>query len=134
GEPRVALVPRDFAGGWPTPEEAAPLDEVEARVLDHLGRRGASFVVDVAREEGLEPSRVRAALGGLMRRGLATNDRFDPLRPGADAVTEALARASSAAVGHRGRTRLGSYRRRSSLRPDGRWALVPRPEADVEEA
>ncbi|HEX8201156.1 MAG TPA: DEAD/DEAH box helicase, partial [Isosphaeraceae bacterium] len=52
GEPRVAIVPRDFPGGWPTSSPVPPPDEDEARVLDCLGRRGAAFVADVARETG----------------------------------------------------------------------------------
>ena len=126
GEPRVSFVPRDFAGRWPAPEVPAEPTEAEARVLDHLGRRGASFAVDVARETGLGPSEARTALDTLMRRGLVANDRFDPLRPGAQAMTEALQAASARASGSLGRGR-PSFRRTASRRPEGRWGLVAEP-------
>ena len=133
GDPRVALVPRDFAGGWPDrePEEGPPPepDPSETRVLAALGGGGALFVDQIARSAGLEPSRVRSALSALARRGLATNDRLDPLRTGGDATSAALAAAST---GQRGRPRLGSFRKPASARPEGRWSLTPTPEADPE--
>ena len=52
---------------------------------------------------GAPPSRVRSALQRLIRRGLVTNDRFDPLRPGGDAAAEALERAAEP-VARAGRT------------------------------
>ncbi len=62
---------------------------------------GASFAADLARASGIEPSRVRRALLELSGRGLATNDRFDPMRAGADATLSALAEASQARAGGR---------------------------------
>ncbi|HMB05055.1 MAG TPA: DEAD/DEAH box helicase, partial [Isosphaeraceae bacterium] len=134
GEPRVALVPRDFAGPWPAHEAEEPPSEAETRVLDHLARRGAGFATDLARETGLEPSSVRAALVGLLKRGLVTNDRFDPLRPGAQAMAEALTAASATPPMRRpslGRIR-PSYRRPVSSRPEGRWSRLAAIEADAE--
>jgi len=91
GEPRVAFVPREFAGRWPTRDESAELSAPEQQVLDHLEQRGACFVDEVARKTNLGPSATRLVLESLMRRGLITNDRFDPLRPGGQAMAEALA-------------------------------------------
>ncbi len=137
GEPRVAFAPREFLGAWPSPDEPPALSAAETQILDHLTSRGAAFATDLARQTGLEPSRVRDALEGLLRRGLATNDRFDPLRPGAQAVAEALARASSAPPARRpglGRIR-PSPRRPDANRPEGRWSrLVPSEITDAESA
>ena len=98
-----------------------PLGRTATLVLDHArtpGRQlrdrpgprlGARAVADVAR-------RSRAA-----RRGLVTNDRFDPLRPGAEAVAEALAEASASARPRRpGSADCGS--RRGRPRPGPRAA------------
>jgi ATP-dependent Lhr-like helicase len=140
GPLRVAFVPRDFAGAWPEaqdgPEGGDESDSgsgtgsnarIASAVLDHLTERGASFATDLARVLALEPSRVRGALRDLLRRGLVTNDRFDPLRPGAEAMLDALAEAATAPAG---RVRLGprrrSLRRTASARPEGRWSrLMP---------
>ena len=127
GEPRVAFVPRSFAGNWPEAEESPGPTAMEALVLDHLSRRGASFALDVARETALGPAAARSALDALVRRGLATNDRFDPLRPGGRAMAEALAMASAPASLGRRRPNL---RRVASGRPEGRWSLVATPHAD----
>ena len=105
---------------------------MERLVLDHLERRGASFPIDLARETGLGPSASRVALDALMRRGQVTNDRFDPLRPGGQAMLEALAAASSQASGpskDRGRGR-PSLRRTASRRPEGRWSIASVPPTD----
>ena len=124
GEPRVAFASRDFAGPWPEPEAPDPPTGPAARVLDQLTCRGAAFATDLARGLGLEPSRTRAALEELLRRGLATNDRFDPLRPGAPAVAEALARASTSATARPPRLGRPSFRRTASSRPEGRWSRL----------
>ncbi len=80
-EPRVAFFLRDFPGQIEGAHELGDLSSDEARVLELLERGGASFAADLTRVSGLEPSRVRRALSGLMLRGLVTNDRFDPVRP-----------------------------------------------------
>ncbi len=134
GEPRVAFVPREFAGPWPAREEVAAATAAEATVLGHLGDRGASFVVDVARGTGLGPSAARSALDALARRGLVTNDRFDPLRPGGRAMSEALSAASARPTLGRSRP---SIRRTASRRPEGRWSILaeaPSPPGDPEAA
>ena len=101
------------------------------RVLELLERHGASFATDLARLAGIEPSRVRRALRELMGRGLVTNDRFDPLRPGSrvdsarthrgrvDAPRGPLAPHPAAAVARR-------------RRPEGRWSRLDRPAGDPE--
>ena len=55
-----------------------------------------------------------------------TNDRFDPLRPGSNAIAEALAEAASAPIARRasvGRPR-PSPRRTRPNRPEGRWSRL----------
>jgi ATP-dependent Lhr-like helicase len=141
GEPRVAIVPREFMGALPqgvegvveqaaTERTVGTVAESEARVLEELSRRGALFVGEIARGTALEPSRVRTALSGLLRRGAVTNDRFDPLRPCGEAVATALERAATAA--DRDRPRLGRSKRLASARPEGRWSLLATPEVDAE--
>ena len=126
-EPRVAFLAREFPAH--APEADAPPVESEESVplLELLGRLGASFASDLARISGLAPSRVRLALDQLARHGLVTNDRFDPIRPGAEAQREALAAASHRAAPRLGRSR-SSFRRPASSRPEGRWSLIPRAE------
>lgn len=133
GDPRVAFVPRDFSGPWPVREHDRELSEAETTVLSLLATRGASFAADLARVSGLEPSRVRAALDALLRLGLITNDRFDPLRPSARAVSEALVKASAPMArrpGGGGIRRAG--RRLATMRPEGRWSRLDDPAAEPE--
>ena len=137
GEPRVAIVPRDFPGSWPSRDDDRPLSDTDRRLLGTLLSRGAAFADELATLSGLPPSAARQSLGNLLALGLATNDRLDPLRPGSDSVGEALARASTPSTSPRGRPRLGSYRRRASERPEGRWSAIPEaatsdPEASLE--
>jgi ATP-dependent Lhr-like helicase len=74
---------------------------------------------------------VRSALEELASRGLVTNDRFDPMRPGARAQAEALAAAEAAPAR---RPSLGRPRpvprRASSMRPEGRWSRFEPPAAE----
>ncbi len=135
-EPRLAIVARDFAGAWPVlevhSEPKVASDEpnvVETKVREVLGRGGALFADQIAQSAGLEPSRVRVVLTDLTRQGLATNDRLDPVRPGG-AVALGVARATAAGGG--GRPRLGSFRRPATVRPEGRWSLVPAGGSDPE--
>ena len=125
GEPRVAFLPRDLNVGPRPDPEAEPLDPDESAVLDLLASRGASFADELARASGLGPSRVRRALMALTGRGLATNDRLDPIRPGSEAVLAALDQASR----DRGAGRSLRVRpRRAAAGPaEGRWSrLEPR--------
>ena len=119
-EPRVAFFSRDFPGFSLPAEPGEELPDHESRILDLLDRNGASFTVDLARLSLLDPSRTRAALRGLMLRGLVTNDRFDPARSGSDATLQALSQARA------GRERSLSLRPRAARRavsevPEGRW-------------
>ncbi|HWE35527.1 MAG TPA: DEAD/DEAH box helicase [Isosphaeraceae bacterium] len=124
-EPRVAIVPRGFAGNWPVREDPAPIDGPEAVVLDDLDRHGARFADEIARATSLPPSIVGQALDNLLRRGLVRNDRFDPLRPGAQWPSSDGPRSA--------RARLG-LPRRSASRPEGRWSRVPTIADDPEAA
>jgi ATP-dependent Lhr-like helicase len=127
-EPRVALVPRDFAGGWPVAPDRDKPSEDPGHVLELLANRGASFVADIARISNLEPTRVRAALRELLERGRVTNDRFNPLRPDAFAMLDALAEAAEDRAGRSRRVR----RRASAGPPEGRWSLLESTSDDEE--
>ncbi len=131
GEPRVALVARDFSGHWPAPEAEDPISEREAHLIELLRTHGASFATDLARQSGIEPSKIRGALDSLLRRGVVTNDRFDPLRPSARAMSEALA---TAAQSRRSRFGRPSSRRLASQSPEGRWSLCATAEPNTEES
>jgi ATP-dependent Lhr-like helicase len=93
------------------------------RILEYLRGRGASFVSDVAQDTGLSPSTVRAGLWDLVRRGLATNDRFEVIRKGEEREIAATALRPSA-------SRLS--RRLIEQRPEGRWSLVTWGHPDAE--
>ncbi len=119
-EPKVAFFSREFPGFSLPASPGEELPDPERRILDLLDRSGASFTVDLARLSLLDPSQTRAALRGLMLRGLVTNDRFDPARSGSDATLHALSEARA------GRSRGLSLRPRAPRRavsavPEGRW-------------
>src|SRR5262249_12392960 len=115
------------------PSTQTGLDPEAERVLDCLRRRGACFVTDMAQDTGLAPSSVRNALWTLLSQSLVSNDRFDVLRRGKDAIT----RAAPPEAARRGETRLSlsTLRRRGLQQPEGRWSLVawglPEPEAQA---
>ncbi len=126
-EPRVAFLRRDFRGGLARAAPARRAGGRRATVLDLLGRHGASFATDLARLAGHRAvAGAPRALASSLGRGLVTNDRFDPLRPGS-AVD--AARPGGGVVGSR-RARRRSLRarpRRSlSARPEGRWSRLRR--------
>ena len=82
-------------------------------VLEHLERRGASFLDDIARATGLLPAAVEDALWTLVARGLVTGDGVAGLRM--------LLRGGRS----EGRGRLRAVRRaRTRFLPAGRWALL----------
>jgi ATP-dependent Lhr-like helicase len=132
GEPRVAFFARDFAGlTEPAPApDGEPLTADDVTVLNLLERMGASFAAELARTAGLEPSRVRRALLDLSARGLATNDRLDPMRAGSDATLLALAQA--ARDRDAGRSLRIKPRRTAAGQPEGRWSRLNVPPADPE--
>jgi ATP-dependent Lhr-like helicase len=130
-EPRVAFFRRDFPGVCAAAGQVDDLSANDARLLELLDGHGASFAVDLARLSGLGPSQVRVSLRTLMRRGLATNDRFDPVRAGSDNTLEVLSRAKTS-------RRAGLPLRPRAMKatvtkPEGRWWRLP-PLAGDEEA
>ena len=93
---RVSFFRRDFPGAM-APAESGPAEVSQAGAWCSTFSSGMaqSFTSDLARRSGLEPSRVRAALDELAGLGLATNDRFEPLRTGSRATLLALDRAAT---------------------------------------
>jgi ATP-dependent Lhr-like helicase len=99
----------------PGPADLPAADEAAQKVAELLQQRGASFATDVACDTGLPPSKVRAALWELARRGQVTNDHFDVVRRGQPEET--------ADPGRKGLS-LRSMRRVAAARPEGRWSLL----------
>lgn len=133
-ELRIAFFRRDQALTWPL-TDIDGADDTARKVLETLARGGAYYVDELARDTGLEPSRVRSALDMLLRAGHVTNDSLDPLRAGGQATALAL-RAATDAEGRGSRRGLGAARRRVSNRLEGRWSLLeadrPAPEPALE--
>jgi len=83
---KVALYLREHAGVLiDPPVEIEPPAEIQATILDHLRRHGASFYADlrgaVDREhKGVDGAEFREALWDLVWIGRITNDTFAPLR------------------------------------------------------
>jgi len=134
----LAFFHREMLGQLPMPPsvELPPLAEPAARVLEHLQRRGASFLTDLATDTKLSPGVVRAALGTLLRRSLVTNDHFDVIRRGDEMV---LGHGQEIMPQHgttNGRPQLPALRhlrRRMTGRPEGRWSVAAwgRPEPEL---
>jgi ATP-dependent Lhr-like helicase len=131
---RVAFLRRDDLRRCSLPEsvEQTPLSDKANRILDHLRGRGASFLVDIAADLGISPGEARSALGELVRRCLATNDRFDAIRMQSVSTSAgrlAVAREPWGADANRSASRS----RRAPQRPEGRWSAIawgrPEPEA-----
>jgi ATP-dependent Lhr-like helicase len=120
GAGQVAFFSRALLLQLSPPERPGPASASEdaQKVSDLLLQRGASFTTDLACDSGLTPSRVRAALWELARRGEATNDHFDVVRRGEQPDVVAAAGGSSKALTMR------SLRRFVSQRPEGRWSLL----------
>jgi ATP-dependent Lhr-like helicase len=121
----LAFWNRARLGDLPPPavDGSVPLDPIADQVVEHLRGRGASFVADIAQACAISPSAVRAALWTLLRQGLVTNDHFDVIRKGEQAVpVESAASSRRPRVGRR-----VSYlpRRGVARRPEGRWSLLP---------
>jgi ATP-dependent helicase Lhr and Lhr-like helicase len=110
---------------YPPPLSATQeaLSEAAGLVLQCLRTRGALFVPDIARHTGLLPGPVRSALWDLVRRGVVTNDGFDPVRRG-EQPTTAPPTPGSARNLTRGRLRAPTV-------PEARWSLVPWEQPDV---
>jgi ATP-dependent Lhr-like helicase len=75
---------------------------------------------------GFEPSRVRGELLELMGQGLVTNDRFDPVRPGATSALQALTEAASDR--REGRALRIRPRRSMTGQAEGRWSHLSQPQ------
>jgi ATP-dependent Lhr-like helicase len=82
-------------------------------VLQHLERRGASFLTDIARATGLLPAAAEDALWTLVARGLVTGDGTAGLRALLKPESERRQRRLRAVRGGRAR-----------LLPSGRWSLL----------
>jgi len=118
---RIALFLADRAPALaPLPRE--PAGELPGRVLEELGRRGASFFADLQRELGAFTGDLAEALWDLVWAGRITNDTLAPLR-------SRIARAT-----RRGRKDAAGALRRPRLSPpgtEGRWSLAPAPVRDT---
>jgi ATP-dependent Lhr-like helicase len=130
----LAFLNRENLDSLRYPSTQIALDPESERVLDCLRRRGACFVTDIAQDTGLAPSSVRNALWTLLSQSLVSNDQFEVLRRGKEAITPAVPTPEAA---RRGETRLSlsTLRRRGLQQPEGRWSLVtwgqPEPEAQA---
>src|SRR5262249_37934614 len=118
---RIAFFLRDSLVQPEGEQEPGERTADEARALDLLEKNGASFVTELARVAALERSRVRRALVELTARGLVTNDRFDPMRPGADSTRLALTEAASDRRHRGGHSLRMRPRRPIAGQAEGRW-------------
>jgi ATP-dependent Lhr-like helicase len=116
----VTFFGRQTLRGSALPGELPAPSEQAVRVLESLRARGASFTDELASAISLSSVEVRAALAQLRRRGLVTNDRFDVVRRGEPTAVE----APPSRTAGRGLLRRG-LRRPGSMRPEGRWSVVP---------
>ena len=112
---RIALYRRTRLGILcPADETGPPQDPLLATIVEHLGRAGASFTVDLQLAAGEIPSKeLREALWDLVWEGRITNDTFAALR----------ALGSKGGGGGRRSKRRG---RAPGLGSGGRWSLVDR--------
>jgi ATP-dependent Lhr-like helicase len=107
---RVALFRREAVADLIDPPGEAPDGTLHRALLEHLGRRGACFLMELAQAaETVEPAVRRddfeAALWDLVWAGRITNDTFAPLRALAKGVTRSGTRRAGDIAG-------------------GRWSLV----------
>ncbi|MGR8921518.1 MAG: Lhr family helicase, partial [Gammaproteobacteria bacterium] len=111
---RIAMYLREQVGDLlDVDRDYEPPDKLHQSILDHLGRRGASFLLEIedhvaSAAPGTPSKELREAMWDLVWAGQITNDTFGPLRD--------LARTTP----RRGRAR------RSGLEfmTGGRWSLV----------
>jgi ATP-dependent Lhr-like helicase len=90
-----------------------PLSSLEARIVETLAARGASFFASIAADIGGFPAELADALWSLVWKGIVTNDTFLALRSYIRPPKE---------------SRRPRFRSRRTTPPgtEGRWALVPR--------
>jgi ATP-dependent Lhr-like helicase len=118
---RIALFLADRASALaPPPRE--PGDELPRRVLEALGRRGASFFTDIQRELGAFTGDLVEALWDLVWTGRITNDTLAPLR---SRIARSARRNRKVGAGNPRRPRL------SPPGTEGRWSLLPGPVRDT---
>jgi ATP-dependent Lhr-like helicase len=117
------LVPVPLDGRW-----RRELSPTALEVYDHLERRGASFLADVARALHCLPTAVEEALWELVASGLVTGDGIAGLRTLLLPEKERRSRRAPRAVAAHLRSLPGRGARR--LMPVGRWSLL-RAEPDV---
>ncbi|HLH68501.1 MAG TPA: DEAD/DEAH box helicase [Candidatus Dormibacteraeota bacterium] len=112
GDGRVSLYLRaDAARLVPEPQEGPP-GELQARIRDHLARRGASFFPDLyVAAGGGDPEAVLDALWDMVWAGEVTNDTFAPLRLAGGPPRRAVSARRP-------------LRQRVPPRGAGRWSLV----------
>ncbi|MEP7010514.1 MAG: DEAD/DEAH box helicase [Acidobacteriota bacterium] len=119
----IAFFARETAPAWesqlatPGSPEIASLSNEAQTVHQTLERRGASFSADLVRATGLLPSRVDAALGELVARGLAAADGFAGLR-------SLIGPADSRVAAAKRRNGHGHSLGVGPLGAAGRWALL----------
>ncbi|MBV8760502.1 MAG: DEAD/DEAH box helicase [Deltaproteobacteria bacterium] len=78
---RVVLLRRDRARELaPEPQPVANPSPVHERIIEHLRKAGASFLVAIESAAGASRSEVTHALWDLVWAGVITNDTFAPLR------------------------------------------------------
>ena len=94
-------------------------DELPRRVLEALGKRGASFFGDLQRELGAFTADLAEALWDLVWAGRITNDTLAPLR---SRIARRARGARKDAAGPVRRPRL------SPPGTEGRWSLAPSPD------
>jgi ATP-dependent Lhr-like helicase len=107
----------------------APLSEKEQRLLAELGRGGAAFFTQLHDAVGGGfPGETLDALWSLVWRGLVTNDTFHALRA-------YVAKPTTSRPAKR-QHNLPSFRSRRTTPPSaqGRWALLPAPQATTADA
>ena len=133
GEPGSPSSPATSPAPGRSAEEVAEPPDRRGSVLDFLDRRGASFAVDIARETGLGPLAVRAALDGLAasRPGDERPLRPAPARRPGDG--RGACRPRRSATARPGRLGGSAGRRRGGPRGDGRRS-ADRPIDDPESA
>jgi len=125
---RIRLAFRDQAAALLAPTEGFEPDDLHRVLLEHLGRRGASFWTDLttAAQQAGQPyddPTVLAALWDLVWAGLVTNDSLAPLRAFVGS-TGRRAASRQAGRGVRGRPRPGRLARLGPPAGAGRWSLT----------
>ena len=128
GEPLVAFFDDNFGGLWPSTDAGNSIPSIpsSAAVLEHLRGRGALTLDELAKAVGLSPTTVKAAIRVLTGLGKVRADRLDPLRVSGELAppSKHAPAATGIVEGRRGRPRLGSARRPTSIRPEPRWLAL----------